>query len=75
MVVEDDPVGAVEFGFIGEVTDPGGGFEGLALAPAMGVVGESGDFGIVPMFGEALCEEGGQKAIQVTFVGQDDFGL
>lgn len=75
MVIEDDPIGAVEFRFVGKVADPGGGFEGLALAPAMGVVGEGGDFGIVPMFGEALGEEGGQKSIEITFVRQDDFGL
>ncbi len=75
VVVEDDPVGAVQFGFVGEVADPGGGLEGLALAPAVGVVGEGGYFGVIPVFGEALGEEGGQKSIQITFVGEDDFGL
>ena len=75
VMVNDDPFWLVEPRFEREVRDPCGLFTQIALFPLVVMIRLQRDVRVEKFFGEPLEQHARSKAIEITFVRDDDFGF
>ncbi len=75
VVVDNHPVGLVQPRFETEVTHPGSGFPGFALAPGVVMISLQPHVGVEQLSREALQQYPRDQSVQIALVGQNYVGF